>query len=173
MRQAQSPAELGFDQHDRRRLAQALAQAKAVRTYRRLHAVLLVAQGRSTSEVADLIRADLATIYRWIARYLRRHQVVDLADRPRTGRAPAASQITPARIERELARDPLKLGYSTTSWTVPLLATHLSQRFNCPITPVTLRRRMKQCQLCWKRPRYVYAEKAEHIGQKKGPLFGA
>jgi transposase len=173
MRKAKSPAALGFDQHDRRRLAKALSQATDVLTYRRVQAVLLVAQGWSINEVADLSGTDVSTVYRWVERYLRHRQVADLADSPRSGRPPSAPKITASRIERELARDPLKLGYNATTWTVPLLATQLSQRFNCPITPATLRRRMKQIALSWKRPRYVYSEKAPHVAQKKGPLFGA
>src|SRR5262249_5801461 len=66
------------------------------------------------------------------------------------------AQITKAHILRELARDPLKLGYNTTIWTVPLLASHLSQRYDAQITPRTLRCRMKEVGLRWKRPRYVY-----------------
>src|SRR5215216_4471649 len=35
-----------------------------------------------------------------------------------------------------------------------------------------LRRRMKQMELRWKRPRYVYPEKGPNIAQKKGLLYG-
>src|SRR5215813_2661884 len=70
-----------------------------------------------------------------------------LYDAPRTGRPPTAAQITKARILQEPARDPLKLGYNTTIWTVPLLASHLSRRYHSQITPRTLRRRMKEVGL--------------------------
>lgn len=105
-------------------------------------------------------------------RYLKHHQVADLDDTPRTGRPRAAGAITEARLLRELARDPLKLGYNTTVWTAALLAHHLSQRYGAQITPRTLRRRMKELGLRWKRPRYVYATKDPHRAQKKGLLFG-
>jgi transposase len=79
-----------------------------------------------------------------------------------------AAQITKAHILRELARNPLKLGYNTTIWTVPLLASHLSERFDAQITPRTLRRKMKEVGLRWKRPRYVYVTKDPNRDQKKG-----
>jgi transposase len=101
-------------------------------------------------------------------RYLDHHRVADLYDASRTGRPRTAAQITKACILRELARDPLKLGYNTTIWTVPLLASHLSRRYDAQITPRTLRRRMKEVGLRWKRPRYVYAAKDPHRSQKKG-----
>jgi hypothetical protein len=57
------------------------------------------------------------------------------------------AQITKARIVRELAGDPLKLGYNTTIWTVALLASHLNQRYDAQIIPRTPRRRMKEVGL--------------------------
>src|SRR5215510_8466995 len=108
------------------------------------------------------------SVYYWVHRYLNHHRVADLYDASRTGRPRRAAQITKACILRELARDPLRLGYNTTIWTVPLLATHLSRRYDAQITPRTLRRRMKEVGLRWKRPRYVYVAKDPHRAQKKG-----
>jgi hypothetical protein len=53
---------------------------------------------------------------------------------------------------------------------VALLAGHLERRYGCPITARTLRRRMKAMGLRWKRPRYVFSEKAPHLPQKKERL---
>jgi transposase len=94
--------------------------------------------------------------------------VASLEDAPRSGRPRAAARVTDARIVREFRRDPLRLGYNTTGWTVPLLATHLSQKYGCRLSPATLRRRMRHLGLRWKRPRYVYADKDPHRAQKKG-----
>ena len=46
MRKSLSPSERGFNAHDWQRLSQALTQAIEVRLFRRLQAVLLVAEGR-------------------------------------------------------------------------------------------------------------------------------
>jgi len=173
MRRARTPNELGFDQYDRQRLARALERATDVRTYRRLQAVLLVARGYLVPQVAGLTGAKPAAVYDWVQRYLRTHQTDDLADAPRSGRPAAAAAITDARIVREFRRDPLRLGYNTTGWTVALLAAHLGRKYNCPISARTLRRRMRDLGLCWKRPRYVYAEKDPHRAQKKGGSFAA
>ena len=163
----------GFDPYDRRRLVHALRHAPDVRTYRRIQAVLLVAQGWPVPEVADVTGTRPWAVYAWIRRYLRRHRPDSLYDAPRPGRPPVAQHITDARIVRELRRDPLRLGYNTTGWTVSLLARHLSQKYGCPISARTLRRRMRRLGLRWKRPRYVYATKDPHRTQKKGRLFAA
>lgn len=167
-----SPAELGFNKSDRRRLASALARAADIRTYRRIQAVLLVAEGRTIREVAHITGAGLVTIYEWVHRYLKFHRVEALQEASRSGRPRAATRITATRIEQARRRDPLRLGYKTGAWTVALLAHYLSRRYGCPITARTLRRRMKQCGLLWKRPRYVYSHKDPHRAQKKGASFG-
>ena len=173
MRRARTPNELGFDHHDRQRLAGALRHATEVRTYRRVQAVLLVARGHPVTEVAQLTAAKPAAIYDWVGRYLRTRQPDRLADDARSGRPRVATAITDARIKRQFRRDPLRLGYAATGWTVALLAKHLGRVYDCPITARTLRRRMRALGLRWKRPRYVYADKDPHRTQKKGGLFAA
>jgi len=132
-----------------------------------------MAQGRSVHEVAQITGARPWAIYDWVRRYLRTHSADSLVDAARCGRPRAAQAISDARIIREFRRDPLRLGYSTTGWTVDLLATHLGRKYGCPISARTLRRRMRALGLRWKRPRYVYAEKDPHRAQKKGGSFAA
>jgi transposase len=168
MRRARTPQELGFDPHDRRRLARAFQQATALRVFRRLQAVLLVARGLSVPEVARITGAKPNAIYDWVRLYLHTHRPDSLRDAPRSGRSPTATRITDARIVREFRRDPLRLGYNTTGWTVALLAAHLGRKYDGPISARPLRRRMRDLGLRWKRPRYVYADKAPPRAQKKG-----
>ena len=170
MRTAKSPSELGFNRYDVPRLRRALKQAPDKRLFQRVQAVLLVAQTCAVSEVADISGVSAQTVYNWVKLYLVEHKVEALEDAPRGGRPPAAARITAARILRELRRNPLKLGYRTTVWTVALLAEHLSRRYQCTIGAFTLRRRMKALGLRCKRPRYFYEEKAPHRAQKKGRL---
>lgn len=170
MRKPATPSELGFSGYDRRRLTQALNQAERSRLFRRLQSVLLVATGRGVTEACHITGLGRSAVYNLVKRYLSAHQVEALADEPRGGRPASAAAITEARILRELQRLPLRLGYRTNVWTVELLAQHLSERYECSITPHTLRRRMKQIGLRCKRPRYVYSEKHPHRAQKKGRL---
>lgn len=165
-----SPEELGFDLRDQHRLCKALSQASQVRIFRRIQAVLLVAEGRSFTEVAKIMRLSLRSVYNLVNRYLQSHQVDSLHDLPHPGRPLDAAYITPSRILRELRRSPLRLGYRTNVWTVAILAQHLSHLYQCSISARTLRRRMKQIGLECKRPRYVYSEKDPHQAQKKGRL---
>ena len=168
MRKSLSAHDLGFGARDRQRLAKALMRVTAVRLFRRIQAVLLVARGRRFAEAAEITGLGHRSIYRLVSRYLKLHRVEDLADKPHPGRPPEAPGLTGPRILRELRRSPLKLGYRTNVWTVETLAHRLNERYECSIGPRALRQRMKQIGLVCKRPRHFYSERDPHVAQKKG-----
>lgn len=172
MRKALSPAERGCTARDRHRLSRALPQTDVARVFRRIQAVLLIAEGRTIGEVAQITRFSLQSVYNLVQRYLQSHQVKSLYDLPHTGRPLDAPELTAGQILQELRCSPLRLGYRTNVWTVETLAWHLSLHRQCAIAPWTLRRRMKQLGLVCKRARYFYSEKHPHRAQKKGPLCG-
>jgi len=151
----------------------ALVRATDLRFFRRVQAVLLLARGLSIPEAAQITAAKPNAVYRWLRLYLRTHPADSLRDAPRPGRPRVASRFIDARIVREFRRDPLRLGYNTTGWTVALLAKHLGRKYACPISVRTLRRRMRDLGLRWQRPRYVYADKDPHRAQKKGGISAA
>jgi transposase len=173
MRKAKSASERGFDRYDRRRLIRALHRVADARTYRRIQAVLLVAQGRTVSETAQITGARPRNLYGWVRTYVHTHQPDSIRDAPRSGRPRVAGAITPTRLVCAVRRDPMRLGYHATGWTVSLLADYLRRKYGCAISARTLRRRMRDLDLRWKRPRYVYATKDPNRAQKNGGLFAA
>lgn len=149
-----------------------MAHADRVRWYRRILAVLAVAEGQPIGEVARLLGKSVRAVRLWVRQYLRHHRVQDLQDQKRAGRPLVATALTNQRIVREFKKDPMRLGDQATDWTVGLLAKHLSRCYRCPITPRTLRRRMKALGLVWKRTRHAYKDPEPHLAQKKGALCG-
>lgn len=156
-----------FTPADQRRLARALRAATHARVYRRLEAVLLVAEGASCQDAARQVRTARRTVERWARRYLAAHDPAALDDYRRSGR-PRVAELTKRQLVATLARDPRTLGYRATTWTAPLLASYCAERFQCPLSARTLRRRLHEWGYRWKRPRYVYSERATHLAQKKG-----
>jgi transposase len=156
-----------FTQVDRRRLVRALRSTTVARVYRRVAAVLAVAEGRSVVESARQFRVDRTTVHRWVAEYLATRDPGGLADGERTGRPPTGD-ITARELAAILRRDPRTLGYRATTWTAGLLAAYCAEQLDRPITARTLRRRLHQHGYRWKRPRYTYSERARHLPQKKG-----
>jgi transposase len=172
MKRALTPMELGFIRRDERQLSIALKETNQAREFRRIQAVLLVAEGHRVADAAHITTLSQSTIYYLLHRYLQTHVATSLRERERSGRPRIAPAITEARILRELNRSPLHLGYRTNVWTVELLANHMAELYQCDISPHTLRRRMRAMGLRCKRPRYVYSEKDPHRAQKKGLLSG-
>ena len=159
-----------LDEADRKRLAAALAGAREARLYRRLEALLLVAEGHSwprrpAAAGRPLQRTPLAGPVKV------EHEASALCDRPRSGRPRRHPRLTPQRLAAALARDPRRCGYPATSWTVPLLAHDLAAK-GLAVSPQTLPRRLHEAGYRWKRPRYVYVARAADLAQKKGGLSG-
>jgi transposase len=162
-----------FTATDRRRLARAQAEAWDVRVFRRLQAVLRVAEGMPVTEVARQAGVNRTSVHRWVNAYQTSRQMGELADAPRMGRPRAAEGVDQHRLAAVLAQDPRTLGYRATNWTAPLLAAHLRDQLGCAVSERTVRRRLREYGWRWKRPRHVYHERAAHIGQKKGRLSAA
>jgi transposase len=158
-----------FSRGDRRRLLRALAQAHEARLYRRLRAVAEVAEGEPVAVVARRARVERSTVHRWVARYLAERAPSALADGGRSGRPRVAAALTDDRLRQLLTSAPRQFGYDANTWTVPLLAAHLRAQ-GLAISARTLRRRIRAARFRWKRPRYVYSERADHVGAKKGGL---
>ncbi len=158
---------------DRKRLAVALEAAREARAYRRVEALLLVAEGQTVAEAARRCHVDRSSVHRWLRQYGTQRDAAVLADRPRSGRPRQSNRLTPRRLAAVLARDPRRCGYQATSWTVPLLAHYLATQEGIAVSARTLRRRLHEADYRWKRPRHVYAGRAAHLAQKKGLWSGA
>ena len=160
---------------ERRSLRTAMKQAVSARLYRRLQAVFLAAEGHSATQVASTTGSSVRSVQYWCATWrrskVRRQPQRVLAEKPRLGRHPVVPTLDQAKLLDELAKDPLALGYAATNWTVPLLAARL-RRQGWPVSARTLRRRLHAAGLRWKRPRFVFAEPAPHVAQKKGRSCG-
>src|SRR5215208_6367395 len=79
---------------DRKRLAAALETAREARVYRRVEALLLVAEGQSVAEAARRCHVDRSSVHRWLGQYGARRDATALADRPRPGRPRQSSRLT-------------------------------------------------------------------------------
>lgn len=156
-----------FARTDRRRLARALSPRLSGRMYRRVAAVLAIADGERFEEVARRLRVTRRAVYRWVTRYLARRDPRDLVDKPRAGR-PRHGAPSPRLLRRLLATDPRTLGYQSATWTAPLLAAHCARHGHGAVDARTIRRRLHELGYRWKRPRYRYAHRAAHLAQKKG-----
>ena len=121
----------GFRSGDRQRLRKALRRVRRARPFRRLQALLWLAEGRSVSEVARLAHASRVSIYNWCAAYQQAGRGRKLAslleEKPRSGRPRQIGPQAEAVLQAALAQSPLALHDQSPGWTLALLATHLQK----------------------------------------------
>src|SRR3954469_739709 len=87
-------------------------EARDIRLFRRVQAVLRGAEGCSVSEAARQAGLDRTSLHRWINLYLRNHQVESLS----SGRPREADDLDDELVAAVLALDPREQGYRATTW---------------------------------------------------------
>jgi transposase len=155
----------------RRRLYTLLKSSKDVRQYRRVMAILQVAQGRPVTEIAALIGVSRATLYCWLDAFRADPRPENLQDRPRSGRPRLRTELVRAALGDALQHLPSLCGYVATEWTVPLLQDHLERLTDRRLSEDTIRRELHEMGYAWKRPRYTLLPDPEQ--EKKAPSSSA
>jgi transposase len=111
---------------------------EASRYDHRLHALLLVAGGRSCTEVAQWFGENASTVQRWVRRF--RVQGLDgLHDGERPGRPGALDPVQWRRLEADLRKTPRYFGFAARSWDGPTFAEHLRRCYGVDLG-------LRQCQ---------------------------
>jgi transposase len=114
------------------------------------------------------LQVSVRAVYKWVHLFLESRTPEALVPAKRCGRPRGFTELTDRRILSALELKPHTLGYPAGSWTVATLAHYLNGRYGTSVSTHTLRRRLKELGLRYKRPRYVYEEKAPALAQKKG-----
>jgi transposase len=111
---------------------------EASRYDHRLHALLLVAAGRSCTEVAQWFGENSSTVQRWVRRF--RAQGLDgLHDHERSGRPRSLDASQWRRVEADLRKTPRYFGFPSRVWDGPTFAEHLRRCYGVDLG-------LRQCQ---------------------------
>ena len=159
--------QVAMTEAERAALAAAAAAEKRTRTWKRYHAVWLVASGEGPGTAARAVRCSVASVYGWVRRW-REGGVAALAEGPHPGAARRLDAAGDALLARLLAEDPQARGHQATGWTVPLLRTELAIA-GYRVGARTVRRALKRLGYRWKRPRYVLGRPDPEYAEKRGP----
>ena len=139
----------------------------------RLHGVLLVCQGLTCYETAELLDQSPRTVERWVTRFCE-NGFAGLQEGEHPGRPRRITQQQWDAIGRDLRRSPRDLGYGQNLWDGALLSHHLGLAYG-----VTLGTR--QCQRLFRtmefrrrkpRPAIAKADPAAQASYKKTPPLG-
>jgi transposase len=148
---------------------QRMTQQEVGRVSERARMILLSARGFTVQRIMDVFEVVDETLYKWFDRF-DEEGAEGLYDRERSGRPPEIDEAAQKELERLLKRSPQEEGYDFTTWTTPLLVTHLKERLGIDVSEGTVRRTLHRLEFVWRRPRWAidyedprYEERMEAI----------
>lgn len=139
----------------------------------RLHGVLLVAQGMTCPQVAELLGDSPRTVVNWVQRF-ETEGLAGLSEGQRSGRPSRLSAPQLSRVEAALRSSPTEFGLPTQMWDGPTLSAYVGQQLGVKL-------KMRQCQRLFRqlgfrlrkpRPQVAQADPQLQAAHKKTPRIG-
>jgi transposase len=138
-------------------IQQEIARSDESRYDHRLHGLLLVSQGYSCYDVADLLGQDPRTIERWVKRF-DKHGFGGLQEGEHPGRPTRLGAEDCLKVEADLRCSPRDFGYGQNLWDGKLLAHHLTRRYYVTLGVRQCQRLFGQFGFRRRKPRPVIAK---------------
>lgn len=126
----------------------------------RLHGVLLVSDGRSCYEVAEILGRSPRTIQHWVNKF-EKIGFDGLREGERLGRPSRLNAIQLTQLGKDLRKDPRKIGYSQNMWDGKLLSHHLSEVYGIELGVRQCQRLFRKQGFRRRKPRPVIAKADE------------
>lgn len=124
----------------------------AYRVAKRLHAVLLNADGQSSGRIADLLKAPRSKVSQWLANYAA-HGTEGLLEGQRSGRPPRLLETQRRALGDIIESGPVAYGLDTGVWTAPMIARIIEEEFDEAFHPAHARKLLAQMGFSVQRPR--------------------
>ena len=140
----------------------------------RLHGVLLVSQGFSALEVANLLAQSPRTVQYWVRRF-NEAGFSGLREGERPGRPAALGESELEALGRDLRKSPEGFGYVQNLWDGKLLQHHLAERYDVQLGVRQCQRLFKHLGFRLRKPRPVIAQadpEAQNAYKKTPPSGG-
>jgi transposase len=115
-----------------------IRRSQEARYDHRLHAVLLVAQGVTCPEVAEMLGDSIRTIQYWVNRF-ETEGFAGLADADRPGRPPKLVEQQLEILNKALRVSPIDIGFNTNIWDGKTLSSYIEKQFGIVLG-------LRQCQ---------------------------
>ena len=153
---------------------QEIMRSEESRYDHRLHGVLLICNGFSSNEVAELFGHSPRTVQYWIHRF-EESGFAGLEETPRPGRPSRIEEAVLEEISQQLRRSPRELGYAQNLWDGKLLTHHLKERFGISLGVRQCQRLFRQLGFRRRKPRPLIAKSDPEAQRryKKTPPSGS
>ena len=138
------------------RLSKEAERDGAYRVAKRLQAVLLNSQGRTSGELAEFLQAPRSKVSEWLARY-QAHGVEGFLEGQRSGRPAELTARQREQLGDILDSGPVAYGLDTGVWTSPMIAWVIEQEFGIHHHPGHIRKLLHEMDFSVQRPKRVLA----------------
>lgn len=128
----------------------------AYRVAKRLHAVLLNADGRTSGEVSRILEAPRSAVSDWL-RNFEAHGVEGILEGHRCGRPAGLTEQQRVALADIVDSGPVAYGLDTGVWTSPKVAWVIQEEFGLSYDPRHVRRLLHQIGFSVQRPHRVLA----------------
>ena len=126
------------------------------RVARRLHAVVLNMDGRSSGEISDILKVARSNVSQWLANFERRG-VEALLEGQRPGR-PCGLESSDLKALKDIVDSgPVAYGFTGGVWTSPMVARVISEEFGRTYHPGHVRKILYALDFSVQRPRRLLA----------------
>jgi len=143
--------------HDRLvRLSKEAERDGAYRVANRLQAVVLNSEGRTSGDLAGILKAPRSRVSEWLSLY-QTYGVDGLLEGHRSGRPPLLTAAQCVHLGDILDSGPVAYGLDTGVWTSPMLAWVIEEEFGVAYHPGHVRKVLHNLGFSVQRPRRVLA----------------
>jgi transposase len=126
----------------------------------RLYAIYQIKQGKKAEELEDLYGVCYKSIYNWVHRY-NKEGLKGLQDKPRSGRPSKLSLEQKEELSQIFSVSPESVGYPTATWTGPLVADYILQRFGIAYKKAQTYNLLRDMGFTFQRGKGIYPEAQE------------
>ena len=138
------------------RLSKEAERDGAYRVAKRLQAVVLNAEGRTSGELATVLKAPRSKVSEWLSRY-QQFGLDGLLEGYRSGRPPALTPQQRTQLGDILDSGPVAYGLDNGVWTSPMIAWVVEEEFGVQYHPGHVRKLLHGLGFSVQRPRRVLA----------------
>lgn len=139
------------------RLKKEAEQEGEYRVARRLHATLLNHEGKTSGEIAHVLKAPRSRVSEWLSRY-ESHGMDGLLEGHRTGRPSGLSPKQKEELAGIVDSGPVAYGFVSGVWNSIMITQVIREEFGVPYDPRHVRRILSDLDFSLQRPKRVLAK---------------
>jgi transposase len=129
----------------------------AFRVAKRIHAVLLNNDGKTSGEIATVLKSPRSCVSEWLKNY-EEHGYDGLLEGHRSGRAPQLSPSDKILLGDLVESGPVAYGFLSGVWTSPMIAKVIREEFKHEYHPGHVRKLLVQLGFSVQRPKRLLAK---------------